>query len=60
MFNELVENLENLIGKRAFAAGAAAYQTGQPRHAPEKFGVYSGEWVRGYDDALLSAVARNR
>ena len=59
MFNEfeLVGNLEALIGQRAFSEGAAAYQAGKARHAPARFGVYSGDWVRGYDDAVLSAVA---
>lgn len=58
MFNELVGNLAALIGQRAFAEGAAAYQAGEPRHARARFGVYSGDLVRGYDDAGLSEVTR--
>lgn len=57
MLNELIANLEREIGKDVFLKGAEEFRAGEPRHAPAKFGVYCGEWVRGYDHALYSAIA---
>ncbi|WP_156116775.1 hypothetical protein [Massilia sp. 9096] len=56
MVNDLIANLEKLIGEDVFRKGAAAFTAGEPRHAPARFGVYCGEWVRGYDHALYSAI----
>lgn len=56
MLNEMIAKLEQLIGEDVFRKGAEAYQIGEPRHAPAKFGVYCGNWVRGYDHALFSAI----
>ena len=55
MFDELVAEYEKLIGERAAAEGAAAFYAGHPRHAPARFGTYSGRWVDGYDNALIAA-----
>jgi hypothetical protein len=55
MFNELAAEYERLIGERAAAEGVAAFCAGHPRHAPARFGTYSGRWVDGYDNALIAA-----
>jgi len=41
------------IAERAFNEGRAAYLAGHSRHAPERFGVYSGDWVRGWEAVSL-------
>ena len=46
--------LEQIVGERAFVKGAQAFRDGRERHAPAVFGVYSGMWVAGYDDAATS------
>lgn len=45
--------LARFHAKRAFNEGRAAYLTGQPRHAPAVFGVFSGDWVRGWEAAAF-------
>ena len=38
---------------RARQEGHDAYHAQLPRHAPERFGVFSGKWVEGWDAAAL-------
>ena len=45
--------LTQFRASRAFSEGQAAYLAGHSCHAPERFGVYSGDWVRGWEAASL-------
>lgn len=45
----------NFLSVRAFNAGAQAYKVGARRHPPMFLGTYSGEWVKGWDEACLSS-----
>ena len=60
MMNELIAKLERAIGEDVFLKGEEAHRAGEPRHAPAKFGVYCGDWVRGYDHALFSAMEEEK
>lgn len=53
MFNEFF----NFLSVRAFNAGAEAFRAGHLRHAPAFFGVYSGSWVEGWDEANLACLS---
>jgi len=53
-FNSAIAKLEQIVGDRAFVKGGQAFRDGRERHAPAVFGVYSGRWVAGYDDAATS------
>lgn len=46
----------DFIANRARSEGRAAYHTNEPRHAPARFGTYSGNWVEGWDAAALEAA----
>lgn len=59
MADELISNLEKLIGERVHRTGMEAYKAGEPRHAPAKFGLYCGDWIRGYDAALYAEMDAN-
>ena len=50
----------NYLKKRAFVEGYAAYKNKEPRHAPARFGVYSGNWTEGYDQAALDAYRMDK
>jgi len=59
MADELISNLERLIGERVHYIGVNAYKAGEPRHAPAKFGLYCGDWIRGYDAACYAELDAN-
>lgn len=41
----------DFLTQRARSEGASAYHRGEPRHAPQRFGTYSGAWIEGWDNA---------
>lgn len=45
--------LTELKNDRARQEGHDAYHAQSPRHAPERFGIFSGKWVEGWDAARL-------
>lgn len=54
----------DFLTQRARSEGASAYYRGEPRHAPQRLGTYSGAWVDGWDaasfemlDAMLPGIA---
>lgn len=51
--------LTKLRNDRAFREGYEAYAAQLPRHAPARFGVFSGKWVEGWDAAAIEYLATN-
>ncbi len=49
--------LTDLKNERARQEGHDAYHAQRPRHAPERFGVFAGKWVEGWDAAALDEGA---
>lgn len=45
--------LTDLKNARARQEGYDAYHAQLPRHAPERFGVFSGKWVEGWEAAAF-------
>lgn len=46
----------DFLTQRAHSEGASAYHCGEPRHAPQRLGTYSGAWVDGWDMASFQAL----
>lgn len=42
---------------RARQEGHDSYHAQLPRHAPERFGVFSGKWVEGWEAAAFDDYA---
>lgn len=46
----------DFLTQRARSEGASAYHRGEPRHAPQRLGTYSGAWIEGWDVASFEAL----
>lgn len=46
-----------LLAERATKQGAEAFRSGKSREIPEHFGIYSGDWLKGYEEAAYEGIA---
>ena len=51
-----MDALTDYRNNRAFDEGYAAYLAEIGRHAPARFGVFSGKWVEGWEAAAMHNV----
>jgi ribosome modulation factor len=51
-----LDALTKMKNTRAFQEGYAAYIAKFARHAPARFGVFSGHWVEGWEAAAIDAA----
>ena len=51
-----MDALTDFRNDRAFKEGYDAYIAKLGRHAPARFGVFSGKWVEGWEAAAVNEV----
>ena len=46
-----------LLSERATKQGAEAFRSGASRNIPGHYGIYSGDWLNGYEEAAFAGIA---